>query len=72
MPSLALARRLFSMQEVSWTLRKGEDFKQAKALGNLCIFEGFLPAKDEETPRAFQEVFLKKSAAPVTCQTNTK
>lgn len=72
-PSLALARRFFAMQEVSWTLRKGEDFKKAKALGNLCIFEGFLPAKDEEAqPRSFQELLLQKSAAPVTCQTNTK
>lgn len=63
-PSLALARRLFSMQEVSWTLRKAEDYQKAKALGNLCIFEGFLPARDEEeAPQSFQEVFHRQPAA---------
>ncbi len=63
-PSLHLARRLFGMQEVSWTLRKEEDYRQAKALGNLCIFEGILPAQAEkEEKRNFQEVLAAYQAA---------
>lgn len=42
-PSLRLARRVFGMQEVSWTLRSLEDYQAAKADGCLCIFEKFLP-----------------------------
>ena len=41
--SLVLAKGLFGMQEVSWTLRTKEQYEQAKALNSLCIFEGFLP-----------------------------
>lgn len=71
-PSLALARRLFSLQEVSWTLRREEDYQKAKALGNLCIFEGFLPAQTE-TPekKTLQEVLAtaKAKAPAATCQT---
>lgn len=48
LPSLALARKLFGMQEVSWTIRKQEDYTAAKKLHNLVIFEGFIPAETEE------------------------
>lgn len=41
--SLPLARRIFHMQEVSWTIRTPEDHKRAKDMGNLSIFEGFRP-----------------------------
>lgn len=47
-PSLTAARKLFGMQEVSWTIRKQEDYSKAKALHNLVIFEGFIPAETEE------------------------
>lgn len=63
-PSLYAARRVFGMQEVSWTLRKEEDYKKAKALGNLCIFEGFLPAQTEELgKRSFQDILKAHQAA---------
>lgn len=45
-PSLKAVRRVFGMQEVSWTLRTLEEYQQAKALGNLCIFEHFLPPEN--------------------------
>ncbi len=68
--SLHAARKLFGMQEVSWTLRKEEDFQKAKALGNLCIFEGFLPAQTEAArKRSFQEVFAQAAAPCQTIQT---
>lgn len=71
--SLEAARRVFGMQEVSWTLRKEEDYKKAKAMGNLCIFEGFLPAQTERAEkRSFQDVlkaYKSSSAAPATIQT---
>lgn len=61
-PSLALARRVFSMQEVSWTLRKVEDYQKARALGNLCIFEGFQPALNEETTlQSNQKLAMKEN-----------
>ncbi len=70
--SLHAARRLFGMQEVSWTLRKEEDFQKARRLGNLCIFEGFLPAHTEAAERgSLQDVlaaYQSKSTA-VTVQT---
>lgn len=47
-PSLAMVRRVFGMQEVSWTIRKQEDYEKAKELTNLVIFEGFIPAETEE------------------------
>lgn len=46
-PSLAMARGLFGMQEVSWTIRKPEEYAPVKKLHNLCIFEGFVPAETE-------------------------
>lgn len=41
--SLKAARAVFDMQEVSWTLRTEQDYRIAKAAGNLCIFEHILP-----------------------------
>lgn len=69
--SLQAARKLFGMQEVSWTLRTEEEYQKAKALGNLCIFERFLPEKAQETGRrTFEEVLAAyRNAAPVTIQT---
>lgn len=69
--SLQAARKLFGMQEVSWTLRTEEEYQKAKALGNLCIFERFLPVKAQETGRrTFEEVLAAyRNAAPVTIQT---
>ena len=54
--SLRAARRVFGMQEVSWTLRSEEAFRLAKSAGNLCIFEHILPVKAEEwKERSFEE-----------------
>lgn len=50
-PSLPAARRLFGMQEVSWTIRSPEDFQKAKAMGNLVIFEGFVPLRQAQSKR---------------------
>lgn len=44
-PALGAARRLFGIQEVSWTIRSQADYDKARALGNLVIFEKFLPSQ---------------------------
>ena len=41
LPELWLCRRLYHVQEVSWTIRSEADLEKAEALGNLVIFEGF-------------------------------
>lgn len=63
--SLRAARRVWGMQEASWTLRGQEDYAKAKAEGCLCIFEGFLPAKVEEEQKSSLEELLgaRKAAA---------
>ena len=40
-PELALCRRVYHVQEVSWTIRTPEDAAAAEKLGNLVIFENF-------------------------------
>ncbi len=67
---LHAARKLFGMQEVSWTLRKEEDYKKAKELGNLCIFEGFLPAQTEEAAKkSLQEMLFSAGRVTAPCRT---
>lgn len=46
-PSLALARRLWQVREVSWTVRSPQALAQCEADGRLVIFEGFLPVPTE-------------------------
>ena len=41
--SLKVARSLYKMQEVSWTVRDPEDYKELTQDGCLCIFENFDP-----------------------------
>ena len=41
--SLKLARSLFRIQEVSWTVRDPETFRKLKKDGCICIFENFEP-----------------------------
>lgn len=66
--SLGLARAL-GMQEVSWTLRSREDFQGAKALGNLCIFEGFMPLLEETEKRTpFEEIFSGSRCTATTAE----
>jgi len=61
--SLRAARRVFGMQEVSWTLRSEEAFRLAKSAGNLCIFEHILPVKAEEwKERSFEELLKNRKA----------
>lgn len=64
--ALKAARGLFGMQEVSWTLRSKGDYEKARSLGNLCIFEKFLPAGVEEKQqnRSFEQL-LAQAQAPV-------
>ena len=69
------ARKLLGMQEVSWTLRTEEDYKKARALGNLCIFEKFLPASVEEPgrKRSYEQLLADaKSAAVCSATVQTK
>lgn len=73
--SLRAVRKLFGMQEVSWTLRSEEDYKKARALGNLCIFEKFLPAGAEEQSRgrSYEQLLAAaKSAAVCSATVQTK
>lgn len=57
--SMKAARGIFGMQEVSWTIRDEESFKKVKALGNLCIFENFVPETLERTEKMSYEDILK-------------
>ncbi len=41
--SLRTARKLFKIQEVSWTVRDKKTFDQLKKDDCICIFEGFTP-----------------------------
>lgn len=61
---LRIARRLFGIQEVSWTIRTGEDYKKARALGNLVIFEKFLPAPvaEQGKQRSFEDLLAAAKA----------
>ena len=40
-PELAICRKVYGVQEVSWTIRTPEDAEKAEKLGNLVIFENF-------------------------------
>ena len=46
-PSLALARKLWQVREVSWTVRSPQALAQCEADGRLVIFEGFIPVPTE-------------------------
>lgn len=71
--SLKAARSVFGMQEVSWTLRTEEEYKKAKSMGNLCIFENILPAKAADSKRkSFEDVLAAHKAAVCTVQTKEK
>lgn len=72
--SIAAVRGVFGMQEVSWTLRKEEDYAKARKLGNLCIFEGFIPSRTEEDGKlSLKDVMnAKRGAVCRTAQTNQK
>lgn len=62
--SLRAARRLYGMQEVSWTLRSFEEYKAAKAEGCLCIFEKFLPPEPAARESlSFSELLRQQRAA---------
>ena len=65
-PSLRLARRVFGMQEVSWTLRSLEEYQQAKEEGCLCIFEKFLPPESSTHQKfAFSDLLAQSGKAAV-------
>ena len=65
-PSLRAARRVFGMQEVSWTLRSLEDYRVAKGEGCLCIFEKFLPPESCARKKfTFADLLADSKAAAV-------
>ena len=41
LPELQICRKVWHVQEVSWTIRTPEDMQKAEALGNIVIFENF-------------------------------
>lgn len=62
--SMSAAKKLFGMQEVSWTLRTREDCLKAKAMGNLVIFEKCVPvATENKESRSFEELMAASNAA---------
>lgn len=64
--SLRLARRVFGMQEVSWTLRSLEDYRVAKGEKCLCIFEKFLPLVPSDQKKVtFADLLAEAKAAAV-------
>ena len=71
-PSLHAARRVFGMQEVSWTIRTQEDYKKAKALGNLCIFEKFLPAAAAQEEKVSFRELLSAAGRGAVCSSAVK
>ncbi len=63
--SLKTAKRVFNMQEASWTLKSEKDFQRAKAQGNLCIFEALSPQKEQDASKFSFEALQKGSKAAV-------
>ena len=41
LPELQICRKVYHVQEVSWTIRTPEDMEKAEKLGNIVIFESF-------------------------------
>ena len=58
-PSMWAVKRVFGMQEVSWTIRSMEEYKRTKELGSLCIFEHIVP------PIKAEESHMETKAAAV-------
>jgi len=58
-PSLRLARKMFGMQEVSWTVRDLDTYKELKDDNCIIIFEGFQPYSDRK--RVFSSNFETKT-----------
>lgn len=46
-PELKICRRLYGVQEVSWTVRDAETAAQLRRKGNMIIFEGFMPNMEQ-------------------------
>ena len=47
-PELTICRRLYGVQEASWTLRDADTAGKLRRKGNLIIFEGFMPETEEK------------------------
>jgi len=43
-PALWLCKKLYGVQEVSWTIRDAHTMQQMQEKDSIIIFEGFLPA----------------------------
>lgn len=51
-PSMWLAKKIFAMPEVSWTIRDWRAYRQLKKEGCIIIFEGFEPTKGDMPARS--------------------
>jgi glycerophosphoryl diester phosphodiesterase len=60
-PSLRLARRVFGMQEVSWTVRDALALERCAAEGCMVIFEDVRPAYEQEENMFKNEFYMTKS-----------
>jgi len=55
-PAMWVAKRLFHMPEISWTVRDEETYRKLKAENCIIIFEGFLPGGTAEEKRRIANV----------------
>lgn len=62
-PSMKLARGIFRMQEVSWTVKDWKTYKLLKADKCICIFEGFEPTKEAEREEQTEEIKIPAQQA---------
>lgn len=63
--SLWVAKKLFGMQEVSWTIRNWDDYNKAKKDGCIVIFEGFEPFAKAQDVKNEEAVKVNNGAATV-------
>lgn len=69
-PSMWLAKRVFAMPEVSWTVRDWKVYRKLKQDGCIIIFEGFEPHR--EAKKRPLEKTISIPAATVNIQTAAK
>jgi len=69
-PSMWLAKRVFAMPEVSWTVRDWKAYRKLKKEGCIIIFEGFEPHREPKKRPVEQTMTIP--AATVNIQTAAK
>lgn len=71
--SLFVAKRLFGMQECSWTITSWEDYHAVKQMDSLCIFEGFEPfAEPQRIAKPLVELAKEGTGAAAPCNAAAK